>query len=182
MKLIKKAYFLIGILFFGCFAGPVCYYESKLDQCNETIKEQKEQMALLKDYYNESVSQQEKYQELYTSAQKDNEYLIKKVEELQKWRALGQFVITYYWPGEDRYGKLTSTGAIAKEGKTIAVDPSVIPYGSTVLIDGKEYLAQDCGGDIKGNKIDVFVESPKLQKYQVEIYIKREWWIWQSKN
>lgn len=69
---------------------------------------------------------------------------------------------------------MTSTGAIAKEGKTIAVDPSVIPYGSTVLIDGKEYLAQDCGGDIKGNKIDVFVESPKLQKYQVEIYIKRE--------
>lgn len=84
MKLIKKAYFLIGILFFGCFADPVCYYESKLDQCNETIKEQKEQMALLKDYYNESVSQQEKYQELYTSAQKDNEYLIKQVEELQK--------------------------------------------------------------------------------------------------
>nr|DAY70760.1 MAG TPA: 3D containing protein [Caudoviricetes sp.] len=42
------------------------------------------------------------------------------------------------------------------------------------MIDGKEYLAQDCGGDIKGNKIDVFVESPKLQKYQVEIYIKRE--------
>lgn len=40
MKLTKKAYFLIGILLFGCFAGPVCYYESKLDQCNETIKEQ----------------------------------------------------------------------------------------------------------------------------------------------
>lgn len=69
---------------------------------------------------------------------------------------------------------MTSTGVIAEEGKTIAVDPSVIPYGSTVLIDGKEYLAQDCGGAIKGNKIDIFVESPKQQKYQVEVYIKRE--------
>lgn len=48
MKLTKKAYFLIGILLFGCFAGPVCYYESKLAQCNEAIKEQQEQMALLK--------------------------------------------------------------------------------------------------------------------------------------
>ncbi|MEF2615095.1 3D domain-containing protein [Faecalibacillus faecis] len=69
---------------------------------------------------------------------------------------------------------MTSTGVIAEEGKTIAVDPSIIPYGSTVLIDGKEYLAQDCGGTIKGNKIDIFSEYPKQERYQVEIYIKRE--------
>ena len=77
-------------------------------------------------------------------------------------------------PGEDQYGSLTSTGVTAVEGKTIAVDPSIIPYGSIVLINGKEYVAQDCGGAIKGNKIDIFVDSPKMQKYTVEIYIKRE--------
>jgi 3D (Asp-Asp-Asp) domain-containing protein len=43
-----------------------------------------------------------------------------------------------------------------------------------VLINGKEYVAQDCGGAIKGNKIDIFVDNPKMQKYTVEIYIKRE--------
>ena len=86
----------------------------------------------------------------------------------------GQFTVTYYWPGEDIYGRLTSTGAIAEEGRTIAVDPSIIPYGSIVLINGNEYVAQDCGGAIKGNKIDIFVDSPKTQKYTVEIYIKRE--------
>lgn len=69
---------------------------------------------------------------------------------------------------------MTSTGVIAEEGKTIAVDPTVIPYGSKVLINGNEYVAEDCGGAIKGNKIDIFVESPKRQKYQVEIYIKKE--------
>jgi 3D (Asp-Asp-Asp) domain-containing protein len=68
---------------------------------------------------------------------------------------------------------LTSTGVTAVEGKTIAVDPNIIPYGSTVLIDGKEYLAQDCGGAIKGNKIDVFVESPKMEKQVTEVYLKR---------
>ena len=67
----------------------------------------------------------------------------------------------------------TSTGVAAVEGKTIAVDPNIIPYGSTVLIDGKEYLAQDCGGAIKGNKIDVFVESPKMEKQVTEVYLKR---------
>ena len=44
-----------------------------------------------------------------------------------------------------------------KVGRTIAVDPDVIPLGSVVLIDGKEYIAEDTGGAIKGNIIDMFV-------------------------
>ena len=68
---------------------------------------------------------------------------------------------------------MTSTGTIAEEGRTIAVDPSIIPYGSIVLINGNEYVAQDCGGAIKGNKIDVFVENPKHHKYTVEVFLKK---------
>lgn len=140
--------------------------------------EQSQQMQLYKDALNEaqaSIQENTKYKAMYECIAVEKDQLQKQVDELSKWKSLGQFTITYYWPGEDRYGKLTSTGAIAKEGKTIAVDPSIIPYGSTVLIDGKEYLAQDCGGTIKGNKIDIFSEYPKQERYQVEIYIKREW-------
>lgn len=60
--------------------------------------------------------------------------------------------------------------------RTIAVDPNVIPLGSTVLINGKEYIAEDIGGAIKGNVIDLFVETEAesigwgVQYY--EIYIK----------
>ncbi|MDW0110868.1 3D domain-containing protein [Sporosarcina aquimarina] len=42
--------------------------------------------------------------------------------------------------------------------KVIAVDPSVIPLGSRVWVEGYgEAIAGDTGGAIKGNKIDVFI-------------------------
>lgn len=54
---------------------------------------------------------------------------------------------------------MTSTRTVATANRTIAVDPRVIPYGSKVKIDGKEYIAEDCGGAIKGNRIDIFVDN-----------------------
>ena len=51
---------------------------------------------------------------------------------------------------------ITATGTQATPNRTIAVDTSVIPYGSRVVINGNVYIAEDCGGDIKGNTIDVF--------------------------
>lgn len=174
MKVKKRTYFLISILVMFCILTPVCYYQNKLDAYETKIQQQKGKISLLEDYYSDALSDKNRFEDLYDSVQEDNKYLITQLEELQKWRALGQFTVTYYWPGEDIYGRLTSTGAIAEEERTIAVDPSIIPYGSIVLINGKEYVAQDCGGAIKGNKIDIFVDSPKMQKYTVEIYIKRE--------
>lgn len=45
----------------------------------------------------------------------------------------------------------------------IAVDPSVIPYGSIVYIKefDKYFVAEDCGGKIKGKRIDIFMNSEK---------------------
>jgi len=67
---------------------------------------------------------------------------------------------TAYCPCEKCCGEwadgITYTGTTAKEGRTIAVDPKVIPLGSRVVINGNEYIAEDIGGAIKGNRIDVF--------------------------
>lgn len=52
-----------------------------------------------------------------------------------------------------------SIGERLREGYSIAVDPNVIPYRSKVIINGNVYEAQDCGGAIKGNRIDVYHES-----------------------
>lgn len=56
---------------------------------------------------------------------------------------------------------ITATGTVPKVGRTIAVDPRVIPYGTRVYIPalGGTYIAEDCGGGIKGNKIDIFMSS-----------------------
>ena len=51
----------------------------------------------------------------------------------------------------------TSSGAAAKEGVTVAVDPNVIPIGALVTIDGHEYIAQDTG--VKGAWIDIYCAS-----------------------
>ena len=53
----------------------------------------------------------------------------------------------------------TATGTVPTVGRTVAVDPSVIPYGSEVIINGHTYIAEDCGGAIKDNRIDILLET-----------------------
>lgn len=57
------------------------------------------------------------------------------------------------------YVQKTSTGTIPTEGRTIATDQSVIPAGTHVIINGHEYIAEDTGGAIKGNRIDIFFDT-----------------------
>lgn len=75
---------------------------------------------------------------------------------------LGNFTITYYCACEiccNKADGITATGTPVIEGQTIAVDPSVIPYGTRVIIGGHVFTAEDCGGAIKKNHIDVYVNS-----------------------
>lgn len=77
-------------------------------------------------------------------------------------RSLGTFRTTAYCPCyscSEGWGRRTSTGAIAKANHTIAVDPRVIPYGSKVMINGVIYTAEDRGGGVKGNHIDIFFDT-----------------------
>lgn len=75
---------------------------------------------------------------------------------------LGNYKLTYYCSCElccDVETGITATGTPVVEGQTIAVDPSVIPYGTQVIINGHVFTAEDCGGAIKGNRIDIYVND-----------------------
>ena len=75
---------------------------------------------------------------------------------------LGRFKITAYCPCSKCCGKangITASGTKVKEGRTIAVDPKIIPLGSKVELNGKTYVAEDVGGAIKGNSIDLYFNS-----------------------
>lgn len=110
------------------------------------------------------------------------EIYIDKVEEVEQIESpinIGEFKLTAYCDCSYCCGKtdgITATGTKATEGRTIAVDPSVIPYGSVVIINGNEYVAEDCGGAIDGNRIDVFFyEHSDALEFGVqfaEIYVK----------
>lgn len=57
------------------------------------------------------------------------------------------------------YG-LTATGTVPVEGRTVAVDPAVIPLGTEIWIDGAgPYVAEDTGSGIDGCTLDVYFES-----------------------
>ena len=77
--------------------------------------------------------------------------------------ALGNFKLSFYCPCAACNGtasSLTASGTTLTEGRTIAVDSSVIPLGSRVYIDGYGvFIAEDTGGAIRNNKIDVLVSS-----------------------
>lgn len=61
-------------------------------------------------------------------------------------------------------GNPTKSGIYPLEGRTIAVDPKIIPLGSTVLVYTEDlellgiFQAEDTGGAIKGKIIDIYME------------------------
>ena len=79
--------------------------------------------------------------------------------------SLGTFTLTAYDPCLICCGKtdgITATGTKGMTGRTVAVDPSVIPYGSRLLIGGYVYIAEDTGSAIKGNHIDLFMDTHEI--------------------
>lgn len=81
-------------------------------------------------------------------------------EAVGVWEYIGECVITAYCPCGECCGRwadgVTASGLPAGPG-IVAVDPEVIPLGSTVIIDGQQYLAADTG--VTGQAVDLCMES-----------------------
>ncbi|RDU36519.1 peptidoglycan-binding protein [Neobacillus piezotolerans] len=91
---------------------------------------------------------------------------VEKKESVPAQQASGKELVvtaTAYTASCNGCSGITATGINLKTNpgaKVISVDPSVIPLGSKVHVEGYGYaVAGDTGGAIKGNRIDVFIPS-----------------------
>lgn len=78
----------------------------------------------------------------------------KKSKKKKQKKLIGNFKITAYCI----HGR-TASGTTTTANRTIAADPSVLPYGTEVVINGKTYVVEDTGGAIKNNRIDIYMST-----------------------
>jgi len=85
---------------------------------------------------------------------------------------LGTFTVRaythYHRPGTKP--SKTAAGTVPVAGRTVAVDPRVIPLGTRIHIDGLGVrIAEDTGGKIKGKSLDLFLPSVReCRKFGVQ--------------
>ena len=123
----------------------------------------------------EKIETQQKAISFEPTTEKDT-----KVGNTSSLRDLGNFKLTFYCGGSCCNGKWagqTCTGNPMIEGRTIAVDKTVIPLGSDVYIEGFGwFVAEDVGGGIRGNHIDIYLEEHdrvnEMGIQSAEVYIK----------
>ncbi len=74
---------------------------------------------------------------------------------------IGTFTVTAYCGCEKCSGghNKTASGTTPTEGRTIAADTSILPFGSQVVIDGVVYTVEDRGSGVNGNHIDIFFST-----------------------
>ena len=90
---------------------------------------------------------------------------------------MGEFKCTAYCPCEkcsDHWGRRTATQTCAEAGRTVAVDPDVIAYGTVLMVGDHEYVAEDCGAHVKGDHVDIFMDTHE----EVEAFGKKYKNVW----
>ncbi|MED3976106.1 3D domain-containing protein [Priestia megaterium] len=107
----------------------------------------------------------------------------KTEDDLSGWRKITVVATAYSLIGDPSGSNgtpYTATGTYPQAGRTIAVDPSLIPYGSQIKIPSMGngiYKAEDTGGAINGNRIDIYMSNGDLARQfgrqTIEIYVKR---------
>lgn len=105
---------------------------------------------------------------------------------LARAHAIEDVTVTHYDCCAECCGKddgITASGVLATPGVTVAVDPNVIPLGSDVMVDYGDgeihyYRADDVGGSVKGNHIDLCVatheEALQLGRQTATVYWREE--------
>jgi len=115
-----------------------------------------------------SVYNHDGYEPVKTARDIQIERILEKYQEKREKAFLpeSQFIInaSAYTAAADECGKsdgITASGIKVLEGETIACPPQ-FPFGTKLYIEGMgTYMCQDRGGAIKGNHVDIYMETKK---------------------
>lgn len=110
-------------------------------------------------------------------------YAVKAVYTMQATAYDLSFESCGKYPDHPLYG-ITRSGTHARPG-VVAVDPKVVPLGSVLYVESLDYTrdygfssAEDTGGAIKGNRIDLFIgDNSSARRYgrrNVRVYVLDE--------
>lgn len=169
LELVESSYVLEGI---NSSLQNYQGYESLADKAISDkkkydlyIKKQKEEAKKKADEVKKKAEEAKKKAESSEKAKVD----IDKKKKEYKNTYTATFKTTAYCTCETCCGKYspevtgkiphTASGTVPLEGRTVAVDPDVIPIGSVVIINGHSYIAEDTGSAVKGNVIDIYFDS-----------------------
>lgn len=157
------------------------------DDDHEVIQSAKVLWNDANDNYNELVKQYNSLTVQYKKEVADEEAAKKKAEEEKKKKEqankgtyYGKYRITFYCPCYTCNGRsdgLTAIGTHLTVGDSIAVNPSEIPLGSKVYIEGIGWRTAVDTGAFGSNTIDVLVgshsEAYRLGVQYHNVYVKR---------
>lgn len=172
-----KKYFLVYFCSLALLTG---HCNNVINEHKEVINKHEETITTITEEHSVAVA---------TIAEREEQLTDVLTKDLSNYKT-NKFKVTAYSPFENVSGiehdgdaSVTSTGM--KPGPTvIAVDPKVIPYYSDVIIvyDNGEVIkgiAGDCGGAIKGNKLDVFKYT---YKETIEHGVRSATVIWRERK
>jgi len=139
-------------------------YQGYLQEIEDQQTRYLDNISKFSENYNELYND---YQELYAQYSK----LAADKGFYEDWET---FSVTAYTSLDDGCDGIAATGIdiekMAKFFNFAAVDPGEIPYGSVILVkfdSGIEsFLAVDCGGSIKGKKLDLYFVNDLSDAYQ----------------
>ena len=153
-----------------------------LKEDNDKLKEENERLNIMISQYKMMIDGlDEENRKIKNTLNNDNIGNIEENGDIIK-KYLGEFTISHYctekYPHNCGNGNgVTASGAIVQAYHTVAVDTSIIPLGTKLYIEGVGYrIAEDTGGNIKGNRLDLAVTTHKEalnlgKKYGIKVWI-----------
>ena len=146
---------VVGVLMLALL--NILFLHTEIDRQGAVIKENKHTIKLLKQHNQDLEFQLNTKDYEIEKMQSEYKQLNTKYEKAVSRSA--SRTMTVQATAYTHTGNPTATGVMPKVGM-IAVDPKVIPLGTKVYVEGYGYAtATDTGGAIKGNIIDLFMNT-----------------------